>query len=207
MHQCNTHWATTKWNKKKYETANIQRVLVLEQRTVAGGTDSYSNCLFWMIDASSLRRQRRKEKQIIIGKMRWNRPVSRSVFTFSIVLYLVQSALPITDAYSVNGSLLIGPAYINGKYVKYTIEDLMNGQFEYKVSDDIDMDPCKSSMYLWRAGGEMFAKLAHMSACSLLNRIHLHQGKQCNKALNNTKHRNRIYVVQCNVPFLSRTFS
>lgn len=28
---------------------------------------------------------------------------------------------------------------------KYTIDDLLNGKFSFKVSDDIDMDPCKAS--------------------------------------------------------------
>lgn len=78
--------------------------------------------------------------------MRSHRPVSRSVFVISIALYFMQSALA-TNAYSVNRSLLIGPEHTNGRYGKYSIDDLMNGQFEYKVSDDIDMDPCKSSMY------------------------------------------------------------
>lgn len=78
-----------------------------------------------------------------------NRPVSYSFFILLLALYMMQSALPSINAYSVNGSLLIGPQHqhINGRYVKYSIDDLMNGQFEYKVSDDIDMDPCKSSMY------------------------------------------------------------
>lgn len=36
---------------------------------------------------------------------------------------------------------------------KFTIDDLLNGQFSYKISEDIDMDPCKagkhkSTMYL-----------------------------------------------------------
>lgn len=78
--------------------------------------------------------------------MRSHRPVS-SVFVISIALYLMQSALPSINAYSVNGSLPIGPQHTNGRYGKYSIDDLMNGKFEYKVSDDIDMDPCKSSMY------------------------------------------------------------
>lgn len=30
---------------------------------------------------------------------------------------------------------------------KYTIDDLLNGQFSYKISDDIDMDPCKASEF------------------------------------------------------------
>lgn len=29
----------------------------------------------------------------------------------------------------------------------FTIDDLMKGKFTHKVSDDIDMDPCKSSRY------------------------------------------------------------
>lgn len=31
---------------------------------------------------------------------------------------------------------------------KYTIDELINGKFTYKVSDDIDMDPCKASKYI-----------------------------------------------------------
>lgn len=34
------------------------------------------------------------------------------------------------------------------KSSKYTIEDLINRKFSYKVSNDIDMDPCKASTYL-----------------------------------------------------------
>lgn len=30
---------------------------------------------------------------------------------------------------------------------KYTIDDLIYGKFPYKVSNDIDMDPCKASMF------------------------------------------------------------
>lgn len=30
---------------------------------------------------------------------------------------------------------------------KYTIEELLNTKFERKISDDIDMDPCKAGMY------------------------------------------------------------
>lgn len=35
----------------------------------------------------------------------------------------------------------------NYKGSKYTIDELLNGKFTYKVSDDIDMDPCKASKY------------------------------------------------------------
>lgn len=35
----------------------------------------------------------------------------------------------------------------NYKGSKYTIDELLNGKFTYKVSDDIDMDPCKASEY------------------------------------------------------------
>lgn len=31
---------------------------------------------------------------------------------------------------------------------KYTIDELINGKFTFKVSDDIDMDPCKASTYI-----------------------------------------------------------
>lgn len=27
---------------------------------------------------------------------------------------------------------------------KFTIDELLNGHFSYKISDDIDMDPCKA---------------------------------------------------------------
>lgn len=30
---------------------------------------------------------------------------------------------------------------------RYTIDDLLNSKFSYKISDDIDMDPCKASTY------------------------------------------------------------
>lgn len=30
---------------------------------------------------------------------------------------------------------------------KYTIDDLINRKFSYKISNDIDMDPCKASTY------------------------------------------------------------
>lgn len=80
--------------------------------------------------------------------LRSNQLIGRSVLVVSVALCLLQSAMHTTEAYSVNGSLLIGPQHITGKYVKYSIDDLMNGQFEYKVSDDIDMDPCKSSRYI-----------------------------------------------------------
>lgn len=75
------------------------------------------------------------------------KPVSRSVFVISVVVYFVQFALPSIDAYSVNESLLIGPQHINGQYGKFSIDDLMNGKFSKKVSDDIDMDPTKWSEF------------------------------------------------------------
>lgn len=31
---------------------------------------------------------------------------------------------------------------------RYTIDELINGKFTFKVSDDIDMDPCKASTYI-----------------------------------------------------------
>lgn len=31
---------------------------------------------------------------------------------------------------------------------KYTIDELINGKFTFKISDDIDMDPCKASTYI-----------------------------------------------------------
>lgn len=67
--------------------------------------------------------------------------ISRSICILSIVLHIASSSI---DAYSINGSLMIGPQRHHGKY---TIDDLINRRFEYKVSDDIDMDPCKSSMF------------------------------------------------------------
>lgn len=30
---------------------------------------------------------------------------------------------------------------------KFTIDDLLNGQYSFKISDDIDMDPCKAGKY------------------------------------------------------------
>lgn len=80
--------------------------------------------------------------------MHSNRPGAHWVAILSIALmHFMEFPLPVADAYSVNGSLLIGPQQINDKYGKYTIDDLMIGKYAYKVSDDIYMDPCKSSMY------------------------------------------------------------
>lgn len=76
-----------------------------------------------------------------------NQPVSRSVFVISVVVCFVQFTLPSIDAYSVNKSLLIGPQHINDRYGKFSIDDLMNGKFPNKVSDDIDMDPTKWSEF------------------------------------------------------------
>lgn len=84
--------------------------------------------------------------------MRANRPMSRLFFVISIVLHSLTQCAAVAriGATSGNGSFLVGPKRNNGRHVKYTIDDLMNGQFEYKVSDDIDMDPCKSSTYRHR---------------------------------------------------------
>lgn len=73
--------------------------------------------------------------------MQSNRAVCRSVFIILLTLYFVQIALSRTNAYSVNGSLLIEPRHIG--YGKYSIEELLNGKFSNKMSDDIDMDPGK----------------------------------------------------------------
>lgn len=110
---------------------------------------NHFNCQCSAIDAISIHREQIKN-HITIDKMRSHRPVSRSIFIISVALYFMQSALPAAKAYNLNGSLLIGhtQTHIDGRYVKYTIDDLMNGRFEYKVSDDIYMDPCKSSMYI-----------------------------------------------------------
>lgn len=49
------------------------------------------------------------------------------------------------DANISNATLLITPLqYYKGS--KYTVDDLLNTKFTSKVSDDIDMDPCKASM-------------------------------------------------------------
>lgn len=75
--------------------------------------------------------------------MHSNRAVCRSVFVISQALCLIQTALPITHAYSANESLLIQPKHFDGRNGKYSIDDLLNGKFPNKVSDDIDLDPGK----------------------------------------------------------------
>lgn len=50
------------------------------------------------------------------------------------------------EAHVTNSTRLMVPAHFyHGS--KYTVDDLINGKFSYKVSDDIDMDPCKASTY------------------------------------------------------------
>lgn len=50
------------------------------------------------------------------------------------------------EAHVTNKTRLMIPAHFY-RGSKYTIDDLINGKFSYRVSDDIDMDPCKASTY------------------------------------------------------------
>lgn len=45
-------------------------------------------------------------------------------------------------SYAINGTVFVTD-YHTGRY---GIDDLLYGQFSYKISDDIDMDPCKAGM-------------------------------------------------------------
>lgn len=73
-------------------------------------------------------------------------PPSSYIYIFLIISILSHSI----DAFATNQSLLIAKPSQNYKGSKYTIGELLNGRFTFKVSDDIDMDPCKSSMYTER---------------------------------------------------------
>lgn len=79
--------------------------------------------------------------------MQSNRIVFRLVFIFSIAIYFIHSA----KAFSLNGTLLVGPHRSDGRFGKYSIDDLINSKFPVKVSDDIDMDPSKwSKLFIFR---------------------------------------------------------
>lgn len=73
--------------------------------------------------------------------MQSNRIEFRLVFIFSIAINFTSTA----KAFSLNGTLLVGPHRSDGRFGKYSIDDLLNGKFPKKVSDDIDMDPSKWS--------------------------------------------------------------
>lgn len=72
-----------------------------------------------------------------------NRSPCGAVFTFLVAISFVQFSWTVAKAYGLNGSLLIGQQHLSQQYAKYTMDELINGQFEYKVSGDIDMDASK----------------------------------------------------------------
>lgn len=48
-----------------------------------------------------------------------------------------------------NASLMIESSSIStvNYHNKFSIDELLSSKFEFKISEDIDMDPCKSGMY------------------------------------------------------------
>lgn len=65
---------------------------------------------------------------------------------YCVTIFIMLLLPNIINANISNATLLITEAQYNAKGSKYTIDDLLNTKFTYKVSDDIDMDPCKASM-------------------------------------------------------------
>lgn len=63
--------------------------------------------------------------------------------TIILILILPNSQI---NAHVTNTTQLNAPAHFY-KGSKYTIDELINGKFTYKVSNDIDLDPCKASAY------------------------------------------------------------
>lgn len=68
-----------------------------------------------------------------------------SIFPCTIFWWLICFLLSIVNGYSVNETFLIEKQKSSHHNARYSIDDLLNGKFVFKVSDDIDMDPCKSS--------------------------------------------------------------
>lgn len=71
---------------------------------------------------------------------------SSNVLLSAVTLWLLNNV----NAMYLNGTALTSeisssfpPRIYN--HNNFTIEDLLHRKFEFKVSDDIDMDPCKSS--------------------------------------------------------------
>lgn len=63
-----------------------------------------------------------------------------SVFIMICLLPTIQC----DDAHVTNVTRFTTPSHFY-KSSKYTIDELINGKFMYRVSNDIDMDPCKAS--------------------------------------------------------------
>ena len=60
----------------------------------------------------------------------------------SLLLFLIH--LNPIEGMVANGTLLKMQPKSDYRHSRYTIDDLLYAKFSYKVSDDIDMDPCKS---------------------------------------------------------------
>lgn len=45
---------------------------------------------------------------------------------------------------------------------RYSADELLMSQFDFKVSEDIDMDPCKSGMFEYLPNNRMFPKKVEM---------------------------------------------
>lgn len=64
-----------------------------------------------------------------------------------IIIALLHNNQIVSAQYITNTTLLTAPTqHYRGN--KYTIDDLIYGKFSSKVSNDIDMDPCKASTYI-----------------------------------------------------------
>lgn len=66
-----------------------------------------------------------------------------------IAIYFLSINQPIDAQMMTNLTMrhTISPAH-SYRGSRYTIDELINGKFTFKVSDDIDMDPCKASKYI-----------------------------------------------------------
>lgn len=85
--------------------------------------------------------------------MSTRRQLSRLKYSYwlkiAFLLYSMSILLDFTSALVLNETLLLSyeKRAADFKHHKYSIDELLNSDFEYKVSDDIDMDPCKSGKF------------------------------------------------------------
>lgn len=114
--------------------------------------------LFDSCDMDSLERKighRRHQHHHQINTMRHNRrrlecpnPFSHWLWCLVLIMIYFLSSSQIDAQIMLNSTMrLTIPRTHNYKGSRYTIDELINGKFTFKVSDDIDMDPCKASTY------------------------------------------------------------
>lgn len=98
--------------------------------------------IMWLFNCAQLLRP--KTGFIKMEHHRRNVQKSHQLFWCASLIVMIHLTNSQIDAHTANGTRLTVPSqHYRGS--KYTIDDLIYGKWPYKVSNDIDMDPCKAS--------------------------------------------------------------